>query len=71
MINIREDMRHPNPTSTPEMKFPTNKIIKSKEAVPQNCKRESTKETIPKQRDQTEVATAKIRLRRGEQVSVE
>jgi hypothetical protein len=45
------------------MKLPASKIIKSKEAIPQNCKRESTKETVPKQRDQTEVATAKNRLR--------
>jgi hypothetical protein len=45
------------------MKLPASKIIKSKEAVPQNCKRESTKETVPKQGDQTEVAAAKIRLR--------
>jgi hypothetical protein len=53
------------------MKFPASKVIKSKEATPQNSKRESTKEAIPKQRDQTEVAAAKIRLRRGEQVSME
>ena len=39
-------------------KAPNQQDKTSREAIPQNCRRESTKETIPRQRDQPEeVAT--------------
>jgi hypothetical protein len=38
---------------------PSQQDKTSREVVPQNCRRESTKETIPRQRDQPEVAATK------------